>query len=92
MKLEMTGIPCRHYIMNFLDLTYISIRMSDIFTSYSSCVYDDRIDNDNLVEFLTKLARFGIDQCLHFVHLIVDKQRLLQSYQDYRVINHFSSL
>ena len=55
--------------------------MSDILTNYS---YDDRFDNDNLVEFLSKLARFGIDQCLHFTHLIVNKQRLCQ---DKRVIS-----
>jgi hypothetical protein len=64
--------------------------MSDILTNYSSCAFDDRLDNDNLVEFLTKLARFGIDQCLHFAHLIVNKQRSFddkyQIYQDKRVI------
>jgi hypothetical protein len=53
--------------------------MSDILTSYSSCAFDDRIDSDNLIEFLTKLARFGIDQCLHFAHLIVNKQRIIEN-------------
>jgi hypothetical protein len=79
--------------MDFVD--YIFIKMSDILTSYSSCVFDDQIDSDNLVEFLTKLARFGIDQCLHFAHLIVNKQRFIENlstcndkyqiYQDKRV-------
>ena len=66
--------------------------MSDILTTYSSCIVDDRIDNDNLVDFLTKLTRFGIDQCIHFAHLIVNKQRSRQNlddkleiYQDKRV-------
>ena len=49
--------------------------MSDIFTS-------DLSDGDNLVEFLTKFARFGIDQCLHFTHLITNQQRLIE-------LNHF---
>lgn len=64
--------------------------MSDILTSYSSCVLDDQIANDNLVEFLTKLARFGIEQCLHFAHLIVNKQRLIENFStlnDKSVIN-----
>jgi hypothetical protein len=66
--------------------------MSDILTSYSSCALDERTNNDNLVEFLAKLARFGIDQCLHFAHLIVNKQRIIENlstvnYQDKRVIN-----
>ncbi len=48
--------------------------MSDIFN-----------DHDYLVEFLNKLARFGIDQCVQFTHLISDKQRSI--YQDKRVRN-----
>jgi len=73
--------------------------MSDILTSYSSCTFDDRIDSDNLIEFLTKFARFGIDQCLHFAHLIVNKQRIIENlstindkyqiYQDKRVKKFF---
>jgi len=83
--------------MDFVD--YIFIKMSDILTSYSSCLFDDRMDSDNLVGFLTKLARFGIDQCLHFAHLIVNKQRSMENlsilndkdqiYQDKRVIKFF---
>ncbi|CAF0762035.1 unnamed protein product [Rotaria sordida] len=54
--------------------------MSDILTSYSSYAIDDRNDTDNLEAFLTKLARFGIDQCLHFAHLIVNKQQSFQNF------------
>ncbi|CAF3191095.1 unnamed protein product, partial [Rotaria sp. Silwood2] len=54
--------------------------MSDILTSYSSYTIDNRNDNDSFEEFLTKLTRFGIDQCLHLAHLIVNKQRLFQNY------------
>ncbi|CAF4862084.1 unnamed protein product [Rotaria sp. Silwood1] len=59
--------------------------MSDIFTTYSSCAIDDRNDNDSLEEFLTKLARFGIDQCLHLAHLIVNKQR---SSENFSTLDH----
>ncbi|CAF4482919.1 unnamed protein product [Rotaria socialis] len=61
--------------------------MSDILTSYSSCVCGDRNESDNLAEFLAKLARFGIDQCTDFVHLIVNKQR---SFQNLSIIDHQS--
>ncbi|CAF1488813.1 unnamed protein product [Rotaria magnacalcarata] len=61
--------------------------MSDILTSYSSCVYGDRNESDHLGEFLTKLARFGIDQCTDFVNLIVNKQR---SFQNLSTIDHQS--
>ncbi|CAF3504123.1 unnamed protein product [Rotaria socialis] len=61
--------------------------MSDILTSYSSCVCGDRNESDNLAEFLAKLARFGIDQCTDFVHLIVNKQR---SFQNLSTIDHQS--
>ncbi len=67
-------ISLRIYFVDF-----ILIKMSDILTSYSSCAFDDQIDSDNLIGFLTKLARFGIDQCLHFAHLIVNKQRLIEN-------------
>ena len=77
------------YAMSFVDHI-----MSDIFTSNLSDGFDERKDGDNLVEFLTKLARFGIDQCLQFVHLIANQQRLIEHmnskhsiYQDKRVIN-----
>ena len=46
--------------------------MSDILTSFS---YNDTVNNDNLSEFLNKLTRFGIDQCLHLTHLISNKQK-----------------
>ncbi|CAF4086240.1 unnamed protein product, partial [Rotaria sordida] len=66
------------YHKYFLD--NILIKMSDILTSYSSYAIDDRNDTDNLEAFLTKLARFGIDQCLHFAHLIVNKQQSFQNF------------
>jgi hypothetical protein len=50
-------------------------------------VFDERNENDNLVEFLTKFTRFGIDQCLHLTYLIANKQRSI--YQDKRVRNDF---
>jgi hypothetical protein len=58
-----------------------------------SDIFDDRNDSDNLVEFLTKLARFGIDQCLHFAHIISTKQRFIENlstYEDKRVNELFS--
>ncbi|UJR33394.1 hypothetical protein I4U23_020841 [Adineta vaga] len=55
--------------------------MSDILTSYSR---DDTISHDYLSEFLTKLARFGIDQCLHFTHLVGNKQKLSTLHTNYQ--------
>jgi hypothetical protein len=57
-------------------------KMSDILG-----VFDERNENDNLVEFLTKFARFGIEQCLHLTYLIANKQRSID--QDKRVRNDF---
>ncbi|CAF1259592.1 unnamed protein product [Adineta ricciae] len=33
------------------------------------------MNNDNLSDFLNKLTRFGVDQCLHLTHLISNKQK-----------------
>ncbi len=61
--------------------------MSDIVT------YDSLDNSDNLVDFLTKFTRFGIDQCLHFDRLIENKQQFIENlstidnkYEDKRVI------
>lgn len=52
--------------------------MSDIFTCHSSCAFDDSKD-DHLENFLSKLAQFGIDQCIHSTQLITDKLESIQS-------------
>ena len=84
--------------MCFLDR--ILIKMSDRLTTYSSHACDDQDDMDNLTEFLTKLAQFGINQCLHFEQLITNKQQKLKNssahnhqykiYQNREVV-HFSA-